>query len=177
MEMEQHVAALGPLVLGRPGVTLMTDLWSIGVGFALLPLRGVRRWPYALPGPLLALGLVILWPGLWGIYLVTLFATGLVMGAAMWLIAPLRKHTVLRGGALIVTAIVLLSISPDVPEKYQWLLSPLIPVVMFGVPVGVILVTEGLVERHIWTGPLLSSLCFAGAWIVWMARDYFQRTV
>ena len=170
--MDQHIARIGELVLGRPGVMLMTDLWSIAVGLALLPLRGAKGWRYAWPGPVVALLLVVIWPGLWGVFLVSLLATGIVMAAVMWLIVPDRRSTLLRGAALIITATVLLVISPSLP---QWASFPLIPVVMFGVPAGFILLTEAAVRRRVWVGPLLSSLFFMGAWLVWMARDHFYR--
>src|SRR5262245_21359617 len=158
------LTGLGELVLGRPGVMVMTDLWSTAVGFSVLPLRWPSGWRYAVPAPLFAFLLVIVWPELWWVYLLTLVLTSLVMGGALQLITPDRRQTVRRALLVIAAAIGPYFMSPRIPEQYQWFFYPLAAFVMFGIPVGVILLAESFVMKHRWTAPTISAFCFAAAW-------------
>jgi hypothetical protein len=97
------------------------------------------------------------------------------MGAATTLITSERKRTVQRAVLMIAVAILPYLISPKIPAPYQWLFFPLVAFVMFGIPIGLMLLGESFVARRKWSAPLLSALLFTAAWGVWMARGYFQR--
>jgi hypothetical protein len=119
--------------------------------------------------------MVLVWPRLWFEFILTLVVTAGVMGAATWLIAHEAKVTVQRGVALIAAAGASYLLAPVLPGSFRWLFVPLLPVIMFGLPVGLMLVGEVLFAKRRWCAPLVASFCFACAWGVWMARDYFYR--
>ena len=177
--MEQELSRFGELVLGRPGVALMTDLWCAAVGLALLPLRGGEDWRsvlrYIAPGPLVALVLVTVWPRHWFVFILTLIITAFVMWFGLFLITSERRKNILRGVALVLAALALMQVTPRVPDDYSWLAVPLFPIVVLGVPIGLILLIQEVVRHRKWSAPALSSVLFVGAWAVWLARDYFYR--
>ena len=155
---------------------VMTDLWSTAVGLSVLPLRRPSGWRYAIPGPLFGFLLVLVWPrDLWWVYILTLVLTAPVLGAALRLITTDRRQTVQRALLIMALAIGPYFITPRIPEPYQWFFMPLVVFIMFGIPVGIMLLIEETASRHKWVAPTIAGFCFAGAWGVWMARDYFYR--
>ena len=70
---------------------------------------------------------------------------------------------------------VVLALSPLVPSSYDWVLWPFTPFLLFGLPVGALLLLEPLLRRAPWYSPVCSALLFTAAWAVWSARDYYYE--
>jgi hypothetical protein len=82
------------------------------------------------------------------------------MGAALRLITTDRRQTVQRALLIMALATGPYFITPRIPEPYQWFFMPLVVFIMFGIPVGVMLLIEETVSRHKWVAPTIAGFCF-----------------
>ena len=62
-----------------------------------------------------------------------------------------------------------------VPDGFTWLTIPFVPVMMFGIPIGTLLLTHQTLRSKPWLPALVASVAFTAAWSVWVARDYYFR--
>ena len=166
---------IGETLLGRPGVLLMVVLWSFGVGCAVLPLKLGKPLRYSLPAFGVAAVLAVLPPTLLWVFACTMVATLVVMVPALWLVSPEDAKNKRRAAGLLVASGVLLAVGPLLPEHLSWLAIPLGPVLLFGIPVGLLLLLQRPLRAHAWLPAAVSSVAFTAAWLVWMARDHYYR--
>jgi hypothetical protein len=166
---------IGQLLLDRGGVLLMTTPWCAAVGVALLPLRHRHESAWVVVGPSIGLILTLPMPFMVPTYLVALVLTAAVMGPATFLISMHRSKTLVRAVVLVAASAILLWISPMVPNRHQWITMLLFPLVMFGLPVGLMLTLDSAVGRKGWHAGLASAMLFVTAWAVWMGRNHYYR--
>jgi hypothetical protein len=163
----RELGIIGEAVLGSPGVLLMVVLWCFAVGCAMLPPRFGKSPGYSLPALGVAIVLAALPPAFIGVFWFLIIATLFVMVPALWLIALEESTNRRRGAALITASGLVLAVGPSLPDGFIWLTIPLWPVMMFGIPVGMLLLTQRTLRSRTWLPAIVSSLAFVAAWSVW----------
>jgi hypothetical protein len=174
---DRSVGPIGEVLLDRPGVLIMVTLWCIGVACAALPIRFKEPLRNGLPAFGVALLLALLPPRLVGVFACTMLTTLVVMVPALWLIAADERANRRRAAVLLATSAVLLAVGPLLPEGYAWLAVPVAPVLIFGIPVGVIMLSHRALRSRPWLPAVVASTAFTSAWLVWRARTHYYRLI
>jgi hypothetical protein len=151
----------------------MLTLWCLAVGCVFLPLRHRRSPKYMLPGLMGAALLGLAQRSLLIDFLFIFLMTSVVMGPATLLVSTDRQISLRRGFVCVALAIALLAIVPFVhgtAERFVWLT---VPVLLFGLPIGLLLLIEPVLKLRAWYSGACSGAIFTAAWAVWMFRAYF----
>jgi len=172
---ESDVGPVGEVLLDRPGVLLMVTLWCIGVACAALPIRFKEPLRNGLPAFGVALLLAFLPPRLVGVFACTMVTTLVVMVPALWLIAADERANQRRAAVLLAASGALLGLGPLLPDGYAWLAIPFAPVLIFGIPVGFIMLAHRALRSRPWLPAVVASVAFRSAWLMWRARDHYYR--
>jgi hypothetical protein len=164
---------LGQFFLGYSGVFAMTSLWSLAVGCAVAPILNKQHPAWIAPGPLIGAALLGLSFPFYSEFLLMVVLTTCVMYPAYRLATQGAETTRKRAAVCLALTAGAMGIRGLIPEGMSWLGWLLTPLLMFGTPIGLLLLIDPILKKGGAIAAALSGLLFFGAWGVWMARDHF----
>ena len=153
----------------------MVALWCFAVGCAILPLKFGMSVGHSLPAFGVAVILAALPPSLIGVFWFLIVASLVVIVPALWLISPDEPTNRRRAAGLLTATGLFLALAPSLPDEFAWLAIPFVPVMIFGLPIGILMLVQRNLRSRAWLPAIIASLAFTAAWSVWLARDYYYR--
>jgi cytochrome bd-type quinol oxidase subunit 2 len=157
----------------------MADVFCVGVGALVMHIRHRQAPAWLLP-PVLV-GAALAWRRAEGLtmYVVALCLGTLAMLGASYLATRDRRVTLKRAVFLVLGVLAfegigaLVQDETGIPSWLQYAALPLLPVILFGLPVAAMLLIEDAVRRKAWLAAPVSTGCFIVSWVVWIARDHY----
>jgi hypothetical protein len=169
--------SLGEIIVGRTWLFGIATLWCLGVACAAIPV--ISRWPFrfAMPGPVVAVVLSLIRPGVAGlVVLVVAYALpAVLMMPPLWLIGLTNESNRRPAGLVLLVALAALA-SSFLLEGY---FAPLMIVAigaafMLVVPVALVVFWQAYFRAMSWRSGVASASAFACGWIAWVAFNHLN---